>query len=622
MRKLLIALLCFLLCGCAQQPAAAEETHSSAAKTILSSEGLTTNLQIKWDLESQYNGALQACPLSVRKVQGMRNMGENLLLFSGNGSTTLTLLSGDDLTEITSVTLDLTLDPHDPSLQITEAGLSFFDPEKKETVKLNSALEETGRIAAPADVSGSPILSSDGTMLYYGTPNAIREWNLETGIRRRIKELPFQEVALSGLHWNDQVLQCRITENNQLRTLFLDADSGALLQEKNGEIQLTTLDERYYAFFPMGYMYGMVFGENASAPQALFPDDLSASCIFLPRLQAAVTLSERSDALLLEYYALDTGLRHGALSLQEFHAPKDIVSNGDDVHLLIYDPEHDCDVIFRWDIPKPTHTAKNASGYTDSYHTAAAPDLAGLTVCQRYAEEIGSKYGINILIWKDAIETQPWDYVFEEAYLCQVILEELTLLDQRLAQYPQGLLAETASHFSSLNFCLVQQITGSPASGSLDTATGIQFLRGTDAYVVLAAGKYSEQALYHELFHVMETHILTQSIALDRWNDLNPAGFEYDYDYQANARRNSGIYLQKEYRAFVDTYSMSYPKEDRARVMEYAMLPGNEELFRPEIMQAKLKALCLGIREAYGLEKSPEHFLWEQYLEKPLAYPP
>ena len=65
---------------------------------------------------------------------------------------------------------------------------------------------------------------------------------------------------------------------------------------------------------------------------------------------------------------------------------------------------------------------------------------------------------------------------------------------------------------------------------------------------------------------------------------------------------------------------MSFPKEDRARIMEYAMLSGNQELFRGQIMQEKLKTLCQGIREAYGLKKSSETFLWEQYLRKPLAY--
>ena len=59
---------------------------------------------------------------------------------------------------------------------------------------------------------------------------------------------------------------------------------------------------------------------------------------------------------------------------------------------------------------------------------------------------------------------------------------------------------------------------------------------------------------------------------------------------------------------------MSFPKEDRARVMEYAMLPGNEKLFQAPALQAKLQALCDGIREAYGLEDAEDSFLWEQYL--------
>ena len=59
---------------------------------------------------------------------------------------------------------------------------------------------------------------------------------------------------------------------------------------------------------------------------------------------------------------------------------------------------------------------------------------------------------------------------------------------------------------------------------------------------------------------------------------------------------------------------MSYPKEDRARILEYAMTPGHSEYFRSPQMQAKLSQLCQGIREAYGLKKQKEAFLWEQYL--------
>ena len=63
---------------------------------------------------------------------------------------------------------------------------------------------------------------------------------------------------------------------------------------------------------------------------------------------------------------------------------------------------------------------------------------------------------------------------------------------------------------------------------------------------------------------------------------------------------------------------MSFPKEDRARIMEYAMMPDNAACFESEIMQKKLRQLCLGIREAFGLKKSTEVFIWEQYLNEPL----
>ena len=35
-------------------------------------------------------------------------------------------------------------------------------------------------------------------------------------------------------------------------------------------------------------------------------------------------------------------------------------------------------------------------------------------------------------------------------------------------------------------------------------------------------------------------------------------------------------------------------------------------------MQNKLKLLCQGIREAFGLEAYAEPLIWEQYLDEPL----
>ena len=131
--------------------------------------------------------------------------------------------------------------------------------------------------------------------------------------------------------------------------------------------------------------------------------------------------------------------------------------------------------------------------------------------------------------------------------------------------------------------------------------------------MAITTGKHSEQALYHELYHVMETHILTKSSALDQWEALNPAGFTY------GNMEAMEVYLQGQTRAFADSYSMRSSKEDRARILENAMLSGKEELFRSEYMQRKLTAICQGIREAYGLRKTTEILPWERYLVTPLA---
>lgn len=616
MMMLIPLLLCLLLCGCGQNMPPAETTLPDPA--AFQQENLQAS---ETALTLKYGDALQVYPLSIRKVQGMRAMDDGLLVFSGCGSTTLTRLEGDALAPAAKITIEFELDPHDPSLQLFEDALSYFDPVTRETVVLNEALEEITRIAAVDQMVGSPLLSIDRRTIYYCTSTAIRAWDLETGIHRCVKELSYEEQALTGLHSNDTVLQCRILDNSVEHTLFLSSETGQLLQKLDGNATLRTQGEHYYASFVSGTVQSLVFGEGSSRPQELQPEVLNANCTFLPEQNAAVTVTdEASGENQLDYYALDSGIRMASLSLDALHIPTDITASGNDsIYILIYDPEYDCDVILRWDVTADTDAVSTMS-YTGTYYTAESPDHTALAQCQAYAAQIGSKHGVEILVWKDAVAVQPWDYVFELEYHPRVIMKELALLEQRLDAYPEGFLADTASHFSGLKICLVGQITGSPESGSLNTATGIQFFDDADAYVAIAVGEHAAQALYHELFHVMETHIFNESTAFDQWEKLNPAGFAYDYDYTANATRDSGIFLNGEHRAFVDTYSMSYPKEDRARIMEYAILPGNEYLFHSEAMQAKLKALCQGIRDAYGLEKSEERFIWEQYLEKPLAY--
>lgn len=624
-RFTVLFLACLFLCGCTSQASAPESAGSSVQSTLTVSSGSASGGLYDPDsaLEVQYQGALRSYPLNIPDVYGMRAIGDGLLIFSGTEITTLTLLTGEALSVTAVLSLDFFLEAEDPSLQTGGGGLSYYDPLNRQTVVLDASLKAVSHIAAPEDLSGVPILSADRNTLYYCTANAIRAWDLETGIRRCVKEIAYSEQAITGLYSEDTVLQCTIQDNGKERTMLLSAQNGLLLYERDGALTLRTSGSRYYLSFQTGMVQAMLFGEDAQSPQALTPADLTAAGTFLESQDAVVTVSSPGEnTVQLDYYLLDTGVRRSTVSLQTQYLPIAVEdTSGGDLFVLIYSDSYGCQTLYRWDVSdSSTLLIQDSTDYTGTYYTAESPDWAGIARCQAYAAQIGSKYGLEVLIWEDALAVQPWDYDFEAEYLVPVLEAELEALDQRLSQYPDGMLMATISHFTGLKICILRQLTGTAESGSLDTATGLQFMDGTDACIALAAGEFSEQALYHELFHVMETHILNESTAFDQWEALNPSGFSYDYDYRANAQRSSGIYLEGENRAFIDTYSMSFPKEDRARIMEYAMLSGKEALFQSETMQSKLLALCKGIREAYALEKSEETFLWEQYLTKSLAY--
>lgn len=623
MKKLPALLLAaLLLCGCsgnasAEDMATVPVAGTEAAVSTTVPDGFYDHASA---LERSTSGAVQVFPLTIPHTYGLRVFGDGLLLFSGTENTTLTLLTGDQLHTAASIPLEHPLSPQDPSLRIHGSELSYFDFVSQETVVLDASLREVSHIAAPQGLVGSPILSEDRSTLYYCTAAGVKAWDLEKDIRRTLKEMAYSEQTLAGLHLGDSLLQCRIQDGSQERTLFLSAQTGQLLHEQEGSITLSSEGEHYYASFPTGITQALLFGEGSDPPMALLPADIAAECTFLPALDGAVTVSPLANGQVqLDYYALVSGLRLSRLSLDAIQPPLALSASPDGhIYVLSYDPNYGLNSIYRWDpIGLPFNDGSN---YTGRHYTADDPDLDGLAQCQAYADRIGSKHGIEVLVWEDALTVQPWDYDFEGEYLTDVLQSELAKLEDCLSKYPEGMLTDTAAHFTSLKICLVRQITGSAKSGSLSTATGIQFFDGSDAYVVIAVGEYSRQALYHELFHVMETHIWAESIAFDQWEKLNPAGFTYDLSYAANAQRDSGVYLQAENRAFIDTYSMSYPKEDRARIMEYAMLPGNRKLFQADTLQRKLITLCEGIREAYGLKKSPETYLWEQYLEKSLAF--
>lgn len=579
-RCLCLLALCLLLSGCGT-PTATEPTVESLP-TRLSAPG--------HPLEQTAPGALRIYPLH-QPTRELLTIGDRLLLCSETGE--LTLLDKD-----LSIAATATLDCPEASICVHETMLSYFDSARNETVILSGSLREVGRIASPEGMVGTPILSGDCGTLFYTTPTAIRAWNLETGIRRTVKELSYDKQELRGLHQNDTVLQCRISDGSQTRTAFLSTETGQLVEEIPGDVTLQTRENRYYAAVPEGAVFLQLFGEVGSEPRLLTPQDIYSDCTYLPQKHQVIAITEGKE---LQSYSLSTGLHTASLTLLEgmrlLCAP---VSTEQDVFLLLRDTDG-TDVLCRWVLEAAK--TDDSRTYIGQRYTENSPDTAALRRCQEEAARIGRSFGLEILVWDDPIA--PWDYTFQPEYLAPVLERELDELETRLSYYPPEILAGIQEHFSGLTLCLVRQIQGAPASGSLEIATGVQYFQGSHAYIAIAVGQHAERALYHELYHVMETRLLTHSAALDRWESLNPPDFSYSLDGNVRQKADPAY--------FVDSYATCFPKEDRARMMECAMQSGNAHLFQTPSMQAKLACLCQAIREAYALPQTT--LRWEQYLK-------
>ncbi len=599
-------LVCLLLLGCsAPQPAETTAPPLETAAPVITESQPT---------EPKPREALEKYELSIPHCLGVQTMGEDVLVFSeGDTGTVLTRLSGTDLTPLAQRSLTVQLMDQIFSVQACEQGLSYYDEDLRETVLLDETLREIGRIPSPDGMVGNPILSPDQSALYYCTEDSICALELETRLPRVVRQYSGNSMMLDGVYLDGTLLKCSSLDV----TYFIDAENGQLLEEQEGWFDFVSAGANYITSFWREEYNNLVFGTAGIQPQALYiPNSSNAPCLLADSF--AIVDIGTGDTTVLDYYDLASGTHTASLTLEGDCYP--IIADGGDglLWVLTRDLPGEHDVLYRWDTK--AEPAVSSQCLTSPYFSRSNPDLSGIEACRETARALSEKHGVEILVWEDALHALPWDFTLTEEYLVPLLEDRLDQLDQQLSNFPEGFFQTLSEDLSGLTISLVRKLEGDTSTGAIANASGLQYWIENHAYIALSTVDPAPGSLYHELSHVLDTRIFSESNAYDQWEEINPSGFRYDYDYIANAQRNAGEYLREEARCFIDTYSMSFPKEDRARVLEYAMTEGNESYFQSDIMQKKLLQVCVGIREAFGLKKSPEAYLWEQYLKEPLAY--
>lgn len=599
-----LILMILLLSGCAKRaaPEAAQPLpapHPPAAEVLAS---------------GPRTGGLQRFSLGSDTCRGLISLREGLVIVSSDKNALfLRFLDPAALTLGPRIPVGTDILAPEAGLQAAGNTLSWYNAGAGSILVWDAERETLLSHPVPEEAIGTPLLSPDGKEIFCCTEEDIRALELRSGISRIIKEDPAPEKTLTGLYLDAAVLRFDYLDPQLgTRCCFLRTDTGQLLWEGSADREVVSWEDRFYAAFPNGAVRSYVSGTAESPPRLLLPAEKAELCWFLPGQASAVTL----DGGCLSCYSLPEGILMSRLVLPEGCRPLEFAGTGDG-SIWFTAAEETAVQLYRW-TPEPL-PAEDSRCHSILYHSPEDPDLEGLAGCAETARELGERYGIRIIIGKDALSAVPEACKPESELQVHILQEALQNLDRWLGRYPPGYLQALAQRGSELTLCLVRSAARSTGMEDLTVVPGFHFWQDTRAVIVLPIGDGMEGALYHQLYHLADTVVLGRSGAYDSWARLNPGDFTYDYDYAANRQRQSHQFLQEHARSFVDMYAMSFPAEDRARLLEYAMLPGNEALFNAPILQQKLTAICTGLREAFDLETYPTPLPWEQYLHIPLT---
>lgn len=597
MKRLWILLLAalLLLAGCKKQPPAPENTEATDPAKL--------SLYVPDSpVEQATAGAVRMYKLPEDTYFDITGVGTNVLALGQKG---LTLLAGEraevvatlETGEITPLSV---LDTH-------ATGFAYYSPNTRLVNVLNPQLQTVTQLVLPNTVVGNPVISLAKYEVYYSTGTEIRALNMNTGISRLLRQQTVAKLTLLGAYFGGDVLLCRfVNETGTAQLAYISTQTGQTLNGGQGISHLQTNGADYFAYWLDGTVRQMVFGTRGGASKSFLApaiaEDKVGGRVALPAMGGIVDYLETENGLELSYYDLNTGKKTSQIVIPGMKTPTKLHSDGANIWILTADQEN---ALYRWELSKSR--LQEETVYTGPLYTAQNPDTQGLAQSRQLADDYQKQYGVKLLFWQDAV-AHTGGYTLVAEHKTQVINQFLADIQPVLAHFPDKFLLKTVEK-GWLQIAFVQSIDGDK--------DWVQFWEDGDCWILISAKADAAKALIQGMAYGIDSHVLGNSRKYDTWNQLNPKIFSYS---AANTAETMVRFLEAATRAFTDAQATTYPHEDRCRVFYNAMLPDNGEMFASPIMKEKLLRVCTAIREAYGLEKKTETYIWEQYLDTSLAY--
>ena len=583
-RILWILLAIVLLAGCAKKQPSTQQTEPTMVTTQPTEPGLYVPGS---EIEKVTSGAVRSFSLEDGEWFGLSSVGADVLV---TGKNAILLLSGAQgwatKAYVTGLLADTEMDTH-------TTGIGYYDPQTRTVTVLDTQLQQVTQKVLPEEIVGTPVISMIRNEAYYFNGTEIRAMELTAGATRSrlLRQQNAMEALLPDDYFDGNVLSCQVKDAaGEIRTEYFSSETGQTYSQDQGIDKMQTYKDQYFIDRMDLQAQQLIFGTRGGEKQSFLVQP-AEDTMLVPVLEMSGVVSgqETEKGLDLSFYDLTTGKRTAQVVLPGTKAVNAIHCNG--AYIWILAQQEQKQILLRWDITKSAITDENV--YIGPFYTPENPDETGLKECVKLASTYETAYRVRLHIGTNAMKTTG-DYKVVAEHQPQNIRATLENVKPILEEL-KTIFASYAGKGKAINLCFVRSIE----SGE----EWVRFQHNKTWWFLISAKADLNDAIISGMTLPIESHVIGNSrdYEFDRWNPLNPKEFVYANvaDVEPNPK-----YLQGDTRAFVDAEAMTSISEDRRSIIYNAMLSNNAEIFRSETMQAKLHRICIGIREAYDLEKS------------------
>ena len=564
-RMMILLLLVAMLVGCTA-PDPTDPGKNTEPPTTVQTEPTASHLYNAGSaVEQQTGGAVREYPLGGQ-FNGMLLVDGQVALYHLGEQMQIRTYIGDNLTQNSVASYHIMFPENAQGIQISENGIFYYDPAARTMVILDHQFSEKMKKELPAEIQGIPVINGAMDTVYYCTPEGIRAMGLDTGIARMLRQQNNYSGKLIGQCFDGKYLACQVTaEDGTMTTEFISVETGLFAGKTQKIGWIDSYGDAYLLRQDTDQRIRYVFGTTKHEPSEFFVDGEGKTVYPALEAGAALTLFQNDDGYIMDLYLMESGIRTASVTLNGVKNVRNVVADTQGHIWFLADG-----ALYRWDFAKSQVVDETV--YTSSWYTNSDPNEEGLQQCQQAAQMLGEKYGVEIRVWKDAVQG-PWSKMIAE-YRVDLIQDALADLEAMLSLFPEGKLQDIGSICNSgkVRISIVSDTGSDQGQMAWDEGNG---------HIAVATGETFQKELLRAFYRIMDSYVLSKTSRLDQWNAQKPA-------------------------------------EQRAEYFAEALLEDNRDFFAKSAAQTKLETLCRAIRDAFGMKKHKAQLPWEQYLDKQL----